>query len=155
MRGKGRQNNHAISNVRIIPAHAGKSDGRPDKARRARDHPRSCGEKASHHRILRFPLGSSPLMRGKEAGRQEEEKAVRIIPAHAGKRTRSAERILCMGDHPRSCGEKGSNSSPGLSLPGSSPLMRGKDTLYFFCKSPDGIIPAHAGKRRRSERYTA
>ncbi len=66
MRGKVSAVFSSFSDVRIIPAHAGKRRPGLSRAAVGRDHPRSCGEK--HRRISTCVMlwGSSPLMRGKE-----------------------------------------------------------------------------------------
>ncbi len=66
MRGKALPYTVALSYTRITPAHAGKSTGQKNALAKAKDHPRTCGEKRC--RILlrcRIP-GSPPHMRGKD-----------------------------------------------------------------------------------------
>ena len=70
----------------IIPAHAGKRHSALAPRTRAQDHPRSCGEKYAHTPQLFLVAGSSPLMRGKDAGICPVSVVNGIIPAHAGKR---------------------------------------------------------------------
>ena len=72
----------------------------------AQDHPRSCGEKRERTAQQVCNRGSSPLMRGKEICREHRQTALRIIPAHAGKRSVKVICNLYERDHPRSCGEK-------------------------------------------------
>ena len=51
---------------RITPAHAGKTFLSRHFCSSAQDHPRSCGENVLPIPVLRFPVGSPPLMRGKQ-----------------------------------------------------------------------------------------
>ena len=90
--------------------------------------------------------GSSPLMRGKGCGNAARRRQLRIIPAHAGKSRRCCVRKTSIGDHPRSCGEKYRTDGDLLTIPGSSPLMRGKEATWDMIVCDMGIIPAHAGK---------
>ena len=86
MRGKGLVESTEIQNLRITPAHAGKSPPWGEVLHQVLDHPRTCGEKARQGSGLNLILGSPPHMRGKAgyAGVHAAEK--RITPAHAGKR---------------------------------------------------------------------
>ena len=54
------------------------------------------------------------------------------------------------GAHPRSRGENWGWSALGTSLPGSSPLTRGKLCLRRCDYKKRGLIPAHAGKTSAS-----
>ena len=94
--------------------------------------------------------GSSPLTRGKRQASQSCHRCRGIIPAHAGKTDVPLSREEMKRDHPRSRGENGWLMLAPSYGAGSSPLTRGKLT----CAPPDrhacGIIPAHAGKTRRS-----
>ena len=130
----------------LIPAHAGKTKGRPRTAPQASAHPRSRGENvaaACHSRRL---TGSSPLTRGKRGRSARPDRCPGLIPAHAGKtRTQCTTRPVPRA-HPRSRGENDVRRENLVFIPGSSPLTRGKlDGLH--CVSPsEGLIPAHAGK---------
>ena len=70
--------------------------------------------------------GSSPLTRGKHRRRRSHPAARRLIPAHAGKTSEMVCRPHCPSAHPRSRGENSVISDIRSSLPGSSPLTRGK-----------------------------
>ena len=133
---------------RIIPAHAGKRHKLVHRHKIIEDHPRSCGEKFMASLYWRSGLGSSPLMRGKEFIVSSSTASQRIIPAHAGKSGTRVFEIQASWDHPRSCGEKFRRPGGLLCTAGSSPLMRGKVNYSLTYTIWDGIIPAHAGKRR-------
>ena len=92
------------------------------------------------------PRGSSPLTRGKRAGRSCWDARRGLIPAHAGKTRRGSRRIADARAHPRSRGENvGANGE--INEPrGSSPLTRGKPCARRKTASLVGLIPAHAGK---------
>ena len=89
----------------LIPAHAGKTqeEGASNAAPRA--HPRSRGEN-SMSRVNSSPYsGSSPLTRGKRATHAPVGFTDGLIPAHAGKTSRSRRRRALATAHPRSRGE--------------------------------------------------
>ena len=111
--------------------------------------------------------GSSPLTRGKHAGRHAAHARQRLIPAHAGKTLPREEQVPARRAHPRSRGENALDARPhavneGLipahagktfrasractSDPGSSPLTRGKHWRGVRRPYQLGLIPAHAGK---------
>ena len=110
----------------ITPAHAGKSGNYSTGAASGKDHPRTCGEKASDTHTDCKASGSPPHMRGKVNGKGGASMKKRITPAHAGKSERQRNIRLLPADHPRTCGEK-------------------RVTLLRNA-SRDGITPAHAGK---------
>ena len=134
----------------LIPAHAGKTNRRVDQPHHPRAHPRSRGENdGGFNWRANFP-GSSPLTRGKPGRGCCCRWRGGLIPAHAGK-TRSFGAILQLnGAHPRSRGENGKNSHSGHPSGGSSPLTRGKQHARCIDGEAPGLIPAHAGKTRRS-----
>ena len=113
---------------RIIPAHAGNTEGEPYAGEIPEDHPRTCGE----HSPLGLPAtrcrGSSPHMRG--------------TPPARSRPTRNA------GDHPRTCGEHIYLLLLVLILMGSSPHMRGTLPGALERLQSFRIIPAHAGNTR-------
>ena len=86
-------------------------------------------------------------MRGKVTNNYFNIGQVGITPAHAGKRRLEEKLEREQGDHPRPCGEKGSEPEKLGKGQGSPPPMRGK--VFFFEKDEFhlGITPAHAGKR--------
>ena len=69
-----------------------------------------------------------------------------VSPAYAGKRACTPCCTPVCGDHPRMCGEK---LIVPLKLPlslGSSPRMRGKESIAVGIGDGIGITPAYAGK---------
>ena len=90
----------------ITPACAGKSS-RPDRPSTGLlDHPRMCGEKASHSATLFGVGGSPPHVRGKVGRTLYLVAGERITPAYAGKSFLQRTAQCRCQDHPRVCGEK-------------------------------------------------
>ena len=73
-----------------------------------------------------------------------------LIPAHAGKTHPKYQPRKRYRAHPRSRGENGSGAGVGLTVPGSSPLTRGKQLGGFRVDAGLRLIPAHAGKTARA-----
>ena len=71
-----------------------------------------------------------------------------LIPAHAGKTPGDNTRQTAPTAHPRSRGENPDSCKPGVSVPGSSPLTRGKPCTWRVLPVRRRLIPAHAGKTR-------
>ena len=140
---------------RLIPAHAGKTDGGIQTAVARKAHPRSRGENAGAGAGIAAMSGSSPLTRGKPSRSQRNAGQIRLIPAHAGKTSPGQGRPRWCAAHPRSRGENEQGRTPFLSPLGSSPLTRGK--LDDVQRGPVGprLIPAHAGKTRPEHPRTA
>ena len=131
---------------RLIPAHAGKTTASRLSYLTGTAHPRSRGENGKAYLNLAVHAGSSPLTRGKREGPGPLWGRGRLIPAHAGKTSRTGPPGLSGAAHPRSRGE---NSLDGLVVDlatGSSPLTRGKLTARSCTSFGTGLIPAHAGK---------
>ena len=167
-RGKPRRLRRRHLVVRLIPAHAGKTNAvlRPDTKTRA--HPRSRGENlALYVTGSAFP-GSSPLTRGKLLQRERQQGRHGLIPAHAGKTLPGCGIRRGGGAHPRSRGENWAGVAAAYTGRGSSPLTRGKPPQKTRTRgSPltrgkrfrrgalrllPGLIPAHAGKTSPSTR---
>ena len=72
---------------------------------RAMAHPRACGENLARPGHVSRKSGSSPRMRGKHHIEVDIVGSVRLIPAHAGKTSRTAEAWSPNRAHPRACGE--------------------------------------------------
>ena len=101
------------------------------------EHPRDCA---------RDKPGSSPRGRGKRPSLSSRPRARRLIPAWAGKTTRTKRRARPRRAHPRVGGENSVWKMAATALTGSSPRGRGK-------RGGDGgecrdsrLIPAWAGK---------
>ena len=90
--------------------------------------------------------GSSPLTRGKPKWAVGPSCVPGLIPAHAGKTSTASARPPKSGAHPRSRGENLDSSACTATVPGSSPLTRGKRGLINPPLDHVGLIPAHAGK---------
>ena len=111
-----------------------------------RAHPRSRGENVSDTNTHAWGGGSSPLTRGKRAGRGNRGCRLGLIPAHAGKTPACGISCVAVRAHPRSRGENGNTLSIRQGGGGSSPLTRGKLRVLDQAKSGRRLIPAHAGK---------
>ena len=109
-------------------------------------HPRSRGENSKVQAALLEQCGSSPLTRGKRDRDARPWRAVRLIPAHAGKTSAATWRKRSAWAHPRSRGENVRLELTRPALRGSSPLTRGKPTRSPTTLKKRGLIPAHAGK---------
>ena len=114
---------------RLIPAHAGKTAPNGIKNFADGAHPRSRGENAIVVGMVREGMGSSPLTRGKLEWRGEDARALRLIPAHAGKTSVHRRCVRHTWAHPRSRGENGRRCIVRDFEAGSSPLTRGKRFL--------------------------
>ena len=154
MRGKADRKQRRSRSRGITPAHAGKRSWQSLRTKPARDHPRTCGEKAPRQRLHFAMLGSPPHMRGKVWSRARRKRPRGITPAHAGKRQAGYTCFEGQGDHPRTCGEKSCCGFHTASISGSPPHMRGKVLLDAPFFQQFGITPAHAGKRLKRSRST-
>ena len=104
-RGKQLESFLAITHVRLIPAHAGKTHAMARSRRDRPAHPRSRGENALLGTPTPVALGSSPLTRGKPRPSEQPSTRRRLIPAHAGKTRGRRGCSSGGGAHPRSRGE--------------------------------------------------
>ena len=149
-RGKLRPRGLGWSALGLIPAHAGKTtyEGSVTFPRAA--HPRSRGENALCCAGVGEYPGSSPLTRGKHVQESRGLAPSRLIPAHAGKTSGCKTVIARSPAHPRSRGENQSVSRRCGPATGSSPLTRGKPISVDEMSGVTGLIPAHAGKTRRT-----
>ena len=135
---------------RLIPAHAGKTPGDRPHHRVSQAHPRSRGENFFPGVAGGRGRGSSPLTRGKLRSSKRELRLERLIPAHAGKTAGLRGVRFRREAHPRSRGENQSVSRRCGPATGSSPLTRGKPISVDEMSGVTGLIPAHAGKTRRT-----
>ena len=131
---------------RLIPAHAGKTWPGSSRVIDIAAHPRSRGENAGDLVTHKGASGSSPLTRGKLMPREIDIKTVGLIPAHAGKTDDIVQVHVGLEAHPRSRGENLRGRRGATTLPGSSPLTRGKHLPAHWLAAYAGLIPAHAGK---------
>ena len=103
-RGKPEDSHPLLRAARLIPAHAGKTQGLgghdSDRA-----HPRSRGENLGGAGFGVRVAGSSPLTRGKRLTRRGRVHGRRLIPAHAGKTGPRPDSHPPQKAHPRSRGE--------------------------------------------------
>ena len=97
-------------------------------------------------------MGSSPLTRGKRGAALRVSRHGGLIPAHAGKTRGLLLSVRARGAHPRSRGENAIVGFPVELIRGSSPLTRGKHLGELLGGFDVGLIPAHAGKTRGTER---
>ena len=129
----------------IIPAYAGNTNGWTGWYHCGRDHPRVCGEHCRFHVQGHVFEGSSPRMRGTHGSCRWLPISVGIIPAYAGN-TLPIKLTECpKRDHPRVCGEHICSGSYVITVPGSSPRMRGTRSSRTVGDGIPGIIPAYAG----------
>ena len=110
----------------IIPACAGETSLTSGPGSSCADHPRLRG--------------------GNRYGEGNALRGARIIPACAGETYTARLTALSAADHPRLRGGNIRYSHPGLNVPGSSPLARGKLVTKRGFHVPERIIPACAGE---------
>ena len=115
--------------VGIIPADAGSTEQAKLKSAAVQDHPRGCGEHFSRSTYLRSTPGSSPRMRGAHAQVLQGVQVLGIIPADAGSTGTKSGDIALEPDHPRGCGEHPTLLRTRRTVRGSSPRMRGTQTV--------------------------
>ena len=145
-RGKPTLTLRSVMSVRLIPAHAGKTRSCTRRTRGRWAHPRSRGENTPASHPPAQVTGSSPLTRGKQVTVPAMTSMAGLIPAHAGKTTRSPAPSISPSAHPRSRGENRLDVGQRPVDAGSSPLTRGKPESSQSCTPPTRLIPAHAGK---------
>ena len=132
--------------IGLIPARAGKTNGRTAAARSGPAHPRACGENTGTSTCCTAAVGSSPRVRGQHGMFLSSEGARGLIPARAGK-TRDCPFVRgCPRAHPRACGENFVAWGRSFAVTGSSPRVRGKRGLVRIAHGVDRLIPARAGK---------
>ena len=149
-RGKHDLRRHDQDRTGLIPAHAGKTFPRTRPCVRCAAHPRSRGENVAVSGVISKVEGSSPLTRGKRRRSPPVSWGGGLIPAHAGKTCRERQALRRPRAHPRSRGENIHSTNRADSCGGSSPLTRGKQDPPLEARNAQGLIPAHAGKTRRS-----
>ena len=145
-RGKPAGREHSLAPMRLIPAHAGKTESEPASASARAAHPRSRGENVQWPTNSITRMGSSPLTRGKRRPTDDPQPRNRLIPAHAGKTVNPSPTSSSTSAHPRSRGENVIAAIAALVAIGSSPLTRGKQDSMLAISVRSRLIPAHAGK---------
>ena len=93
-------------------------------------------------------VGSSPRMRGTQAGLRHAAEAQGIIPAYAGNTSTYLPCYAVNMDHPRVCGEHAAEYMANALSMGSSPRMRGTHRGRSGQRHCKGIIPAYAGNTK-------
>ena len=131
--------------IGIIPALAGNTSPAGAHHPHPRDHPRACGEHSICCCASLIVVGSSPRLRGTRKREVAAWRGVGIIPALAGNTRRRCRTGHRAWDHPRACGEHLASLDQQRFDRGSSPRLRGTQTLERVCASGRGIIPALAG----------
>ena len=111
---------------RLIPARAGKTGGGRARCTASRAHPRACGENKDSSSTARSRAGSSPRVRGKPVRHRPPPRRQRLIPARAGKTRAGSASPGASQAHPRACGENETATWIAVTMPGSSPRVRGK-----------------------------
>ena len=111
-----------------------------------RAHPRAGGENRHDASGQATPQGSSPRGRGKPFIPSRGRRAMRLIPARAGKTSWTPQHSLDHGAHPRAGGENDTLSNGQWLLAGSSPRGRGKPGGLVRGPHARRLIPARAGK---------
>ena len=147
-RGRGKPWSWRLGSVkgRLIPAWAGKTQGRTRSSSRRAAHPRVGGENAREELVTEASDGSSPRGRGKRSCRDRLRRRGRLIPAWAGKTPPRAAGTTWSGAHPRVGGENVLPYSAMTAAAGSSPRGRGKPCLLASVLAWRRLIPAWAGK---------
>ena len=146
MRGAPVPSEIAIPGVGIIPAYAGSTTFYCNIRSFNKDHPRVCGEHEFMGFVLRLERGSSPRMRGAPIVDDVTKDGSGIIPAYAGSTRPRRRGWRCKADHPRVCGEHVGRNIGRVSVPGSSPRMRGARKAVRALPVGQRIIPAYAGR---------
>ncbi len=139
---------------RLIPAHAGNSARSSRRRCWTAAHPRARGEQLARLLFSQASGGSSPRTRGTGAARRPARTNGRLIPAHAGNRSRTGSSRGWAAAHPRARGEQASEQRSIDAGAGSSPRTRGTGGRRPQDVVVRRLIPAHAGNRARSRPST-
>ena len=131
---------------RLIPAWAGKTPRRRRSHHQRPAHPRVGGENYTNKATINGQSGSSPRGRGKLEPCGKRRPYVRLIPAWAGKTQNFTSQDVDMRAHPRVGGENEIGCGVMFAACGSSPRGRGKLASRRNSATPNGLIPAWAGK---------
>ena len=135
-----------VCQVGLIPACAGKTPLCCGSYEQFGAHPRVCGENYVNGKRYRLGRGSSPRVRGKPSPAGSLSFTRRLIPACAGKTSRSSAIRRHGAAHPRVCGENKPIIHGYDPSQGSSPRVRGKLLPDRPSACSQRLIPACAGK---------
>ena len=111
-----------------------------------RAHPRAGGENVPAGQVTEVGDGSSPRGRGKRSKASLQTRTIGLIPARAGKTTRTSATARVDRAHPRAGGENGLLVVVLSVDYGSSPRGRGKRVQLHASEDGPRLIPARAGK---------
>ena len=150
VRGKPGEIHKGVQKTGLIPACAGKTEENTLGCLWPRAHPRVCGENATSIPVSEWEAGSSPRVRGKRRCLSSRGTSAGLIPACAGKTRCRWRRWRPRSAHPRVCGENNSGAGSGRRGRGSSPRVRGKRRTTTPESLRTRLIPACAGKTRKS-----
>ena len=128
-RGKRERCHRSETSVGLIPAWAGKTSAAAGSVSASRAHPRVGGENTLTPKPITSASGSSPRGRGKQLRGIRHVPAPGLIPAWAGKTTRTCNLGIISQAHPRVGGENAQSRSKYANDGGSSPRGRGKRWL--------------------------
>ena len=134
--------------MRITPACAGNSVQNVDFVQGLGDHPRVCGEQLAMPTTCSHVAGSPPRVRGTDMRQRAHDLGVGITPACAGNRRSIILLSKTAWDHPRVCGEQGSQAAAQHTEEGSPPRVRGTGIIIMAFFGMTRITPACAGNRQ-------
>ena len=146
VRGKPISSITSLTQIRLIPAGAGKTTQCIRLLALSTAHPRRSGENTFKPPRIIGVGGSSPQVRGKLHQTADRVSLIRLIPAGAGKTRAAAFAPSSVPAHPRRCGENNNLPSIDGGDDGSSPQVRGKPRPQETCSLDVRLIPAGAGK---------
>ena len=150
VRGKLVEQDVGGAGVGLIPARAGKTRSCPRRGAARTAHPRACGENITVTDRDKQRAGSSPRVRGKLAEKRALTFTDGLIPARAGKTGDASSPTPPPSAHPRACGENAHHARAVYAPAGSSPRVRGKRGHDIAVAHDGRLIPARAGKTRRT-----
>ena len=130
---------------RFIPAGAGNACGHGSAPTFSAVHPRGCGERPCFSTHASIISGSSPRVRGTRNHPVTVPSEARFIPAGAGNALNEPPAQGKSSVHPRGCGERHNSSKVRRTKGGSSPRVRGTQSVVFMSVYPWRFIPAGAG----------
>ena len=129
----------------ITPACAGTTLVLSGEARDCEDHPRVCGNHRSPSYISNGQLGSPPRVREPPLRPRVNDIDTRITPACAGTTLGRTEVRPTAQDHPRVCGNHGTDQTTVSFKPGSPPRVREPQSIQRRAAGRARITPACAG----------